>query len=247
MTRTIRPVPKDETLDTFYHGRILVRQKKMGYRFSVDAPLLASFIRARPQDELLELGCGCGIISLLLSAKPFRRITALEVQRSLAGLAGRNVALNGLGGRVRVVRGDLRTFRPRKKYDVVFSNPPYLKGEEGTLSPSAEKSIAKHELRCDIFDVMEATRRLLKKGGRSYFVFPERRRADFRQALERSGLRLGRLRAVRSRRSQPACFFLAEVDDKAAKPRVLRPLVIYDSAGGYTPEVRRIFAGGCRA
>jgi tRNA1Val (adenine37-N6)-methyltransferase len=247
MIRTVRPVPKDETLDTFYHGRILVRQKKMGYRFSVDAPLLASFIRTEPGDELLELGTGCGIISLLLSNRPFRRITALEVQRSLASLAGRNVILNRLQGRMRVVRGDLRSFRPRKKYDVVFSNPPYLKGAAGTLSPSAEKSIAKHELRCDIFDVMDATHRLLKKGGRSYFIFPERRRPDFRRALQQTGLRLKRLRPVHSTGGQPACLFLAEIDWGAPRPRVLQPLVLFGRGGGSTAEARRIFAGGRHA
>jgi len=247
MVRTARPRPRDETLDAFYHGRFFVRQKRSGYRFSVDAPLLASFIRTEPEDELLELGTGCGIIPLLLSNRPFRRITALEVQRSLASLAGRNVILNRLQGRVRVVRGDLRAFQPRKKYDVVFSNPPYLKSSGGTLSPSAEKSVAKHELRCDIFDVMDATRRLLKKEGRGYFIFPERRRPDFRRALRQSGLQLKRLRPVRSRGGQPACLFLAEVGWGAARERVLRPLVLYGRGGGYTAEARRIFAGGHHA
>jgi len=244
MARTARPGPSDETLDAFYHGRILVRQKKSGYRFSVDAPLLASFIRTEPEDELLELGTGCGIIPLLLSIGRFRRITALEVQRSLASLAGRNVILNRLQGRVRVVRGDLRVFQPRKKYDVVFSNPPYLKGAAGTLSPSAEKSIAKHELRCDIFGVMDATHRLLKKGGRGYFIFPERRRPDFRRALRQSGLHLKRLRPVRSRAGQPACLFLAEVGWGAVRERVLRPIVLFGPSGGATAQARRIFAGG---
>ncbi|MEK6851454.1 MAG: hypothetical protein AABY30_02825, partial [Candidatus Thermoplasmatota archaeon] len=92
-----------ETLDAFYHGRVRVLQKKKGYRFSVDAPLLAAFIRTRADDEALELGTGSGVISLLLSVKPFRRIVALEIQEGLADLARRNVELNGLGDRVEVV------------------------------------------------------------------------------------------------------------------------------------------------
>jgi tRNA1(Val) A37 N6-methylase TrmN6 len=66
----------DETLDSFYMGRILVLQKKKGYRFSVDAPILADFIQTRVDDEILELGTGTGIVSLLLSIKPFKHITA---------------------------------------------------------------------------------------------------------------------------------------------------------------------------
>jgi tRNA1Val (adenine37-N6)-methyltransferase len=247
MARTARPGPGEETLDAFYHGRVLVRQKRSGYRFSVDAPLLASFIRTKPGDELLELGTGCGIIPLLLSHNLFRRITALEVQKSLASLAGRNVILNRLQGRIKVVRGDLRFFQPRKKYDVIFGNPPYLKGAAGTLSPSAEKSIAKHELKCDIFEVMDATGRLLKKGGRGYFIFPERRRPDFRRALRQSGLRLRRLRLVHSSTGRPACLFLAEIGWKADRARILRPLVLFNGSGDTTAAVRRIFAGGRHA
>ena len=113
------PTPRDgETLDTFYRGRVRVLQRKKGYRFSVDAPLLADFIRPRPEDDALELGAGSGIISLLLSVKPFRSITALEVQAGLAGLARRNVELNGLGGRIRIIETDLRTYEPGPTFDV---------------------------------------------------------------------------------------------------------------------------------
>ncbi|NTV81851.1 MAG: methyltransferase, partial [Candidatus Aminicenantes bacterium] len=136
----------DETLDTFYHGRVRVLQKKKGYRFSVDAPLLADFIRTGADDEALDLGTGSGIISLLLSVKPLKRITALEIQPGLADLARRNVEINGLRGRIEVVGGDLRTYEPGRKFDLIFSNPPYIRKAMGFLSRSTEKSAAKHEL-----------------------------------------------------------------------------------------------------
>jgi len=107
---------KDETLDTFYSGRILVLQKKEGYRFSVDAPLLADFIRTRGSDELLELGAGNGIISLLLSIKPFRHITAVEIQAPLADLARRNVKLNNLEEKISGCNEkDPRAFKERRE------------------------------------------------------------------------------------------------------------------------------------
>jgi tRNA1(Val) A37 N6-methylase TrmN6 len=104
-TPEIRP-GAGETLDGFYHGRIRILQQKTGYRFAVDAPLLADFIRTGPDEDLLEIGTGCGVIALLLSLKPFRSLIALEVQAELAELARRNVALNGLEGRITVLRTD---------------------------------------------------------------------------------------------------------------------------------------------
>jgi tRNA1Val (adenine37-N6)-methyltransferase len=235
--------PEDETLDTFFHGRILVRQKTTGYRFSVDAPLLASVVETRPEDELCELGTGCGIVSLLLSVKPFRHITALEVQRDLADLAERNVRLNGLESRITVVQADLREYRPSARFDAVFSNPPYIRKRQGFLSRSTEKSVAKHEIKCDILEVMRAAARLLKDTGRAFFVYPERRRADLFGAAAEAGLAVAWSRRVQPRRSQPANLFLVRCEFAAPAAEVAPPLILFTDGGGYTAEASRIFAG----
>ena len=238
-----------ETLGTFYHGRVSVLQKKKGYRFSVDAPLLADFIRTRADDEALDLGTGSGIISLLLSVKPFRRIIALEIQEGLADLARRNVELNGLGDKIEVVCADLRTFEPGRRFDLIFSNPPYIRKAMGFLSRSEEKSAAKHELNGDIGDIMEKTAAWIEPKGRACFVYPEKRRADFARAADRRGFRIHRFRQVLPRASAPANLFLVELGLAAgagpavAKPEVMPPLVLYAPDGKYTDEAEAVFAG----
>lgn len=236
-------VGEDETLDSFYHGRILVVQKKKGYRFSVDAPLLADFIQTRPSDRILEIGAGNGIIALLLSVKPFRNLLCLEIQRSMVELAERNIRLNQLEGRIRVVQQDLRHFRSRRKFDVIFSNPPYIKTRAGMPSPSTEKAIAKHEIKCDIFDIMRLTGRLLKRNGRAYFIYAATRSEDFGRAVEEQRMKTRTLRWVFSRPGRPARWFLAECDFGAPVLTVLPPLIVHDEKGQYTAEMERIFAG----
>ncbi len=241
--RTRNPRPDEETLDTFYHGRILVRQRRRGYRFAVDAPLLASVVDPGPDDELCELGTGSGIISLLLSVRPFRRITALEIQPALAELAAGNVRLNRLGRRIRVVRGDLRSFRPRKRFDIVFSNPPYIAKHQGPLGDSAEKSIAKHEIKCDILEVMRAAAALLKEDGRAFFVYSVKRRRDFERAAAEAGLGLAWVRPVQPRRGEPANLFLARCGFGTGKVKTLPALVLFRAGGGPTAAASRIYAG----
>jgi tRNA1Val (adenine37-N6)-methyltransferase len=244
MKKMAAPRPRSgETLDTFYRGRIRVLQKKRGYRFSVDAPLLADFIRTRRTDDILDVGTGSGIISLLLSTRPFKRITALEIQKGLAGLARRNVLLNGLGNRVEVVRTDFRKYRPRRKFDLVVSNPPYIRKSTGFLSRVAEKSVAKHEIHGDIGDLMRKTAEWLKPGGRACFIYPDRRRGDFVRAAEASGLRILRTRDVRASAGDPPNLFLAELGFAAVRPSVLRPLILLNRSGGYTAEAEAIFTG----
>lgn len=234
---------EDEALDTFYLGRILIRQKKKGYRFSVDAPLLADFIQTKRSDGLLELGTGNGVISLLLSIKPFKHITALEIQESLASLARKNIRLNHLEDKISVVQENLRTFHSERKFDVIFSNPPYIKQHGGHLSPSEEKSIAKHELKCDIFDVLQKTSELLKKEGRAYFIFPEKRRGDFKEAVKKSGLRIRLLRFVCPRKDRAPNLFMTECDFFSKKTLQIRPLFLLDEDGNYTAEAQAIFSG----
>ncbi len=244
--RTAGPRPRSaETLDAFHHGRILVLQKKRGYRFSVDAPLLADFIRTRRTDDILEVGTGSGIIALLLGRKPFRRLTALEVQKGLAALAQRNVELNGLGDTVEIVRADYRKYRPGRKLDLVLSNPPYIPKAGGYVSRVSERAIARHELRGGIGDLMRMTAEWLKPRGRACFVFPERRREDFLAAAEASGLRVRRWRSVRPRRGEPPNLFLAELGfaGRGKRTRTLPPLILFKRAGGYTAEAEAIFSG----
>jgi tRNA1Val (adenine37-N6)-methyltransferase len=239
----------DETLDTFYHGRVRVLQKKTGYRFSVDAPLLADFIRTRAGDEALDLGTGSGIISLLLSVKPFRHIVALEIQEGLADLARRNVELNGLGDRIEVVRADLRTYEPERRFDLIFSNPPYIRKATGFLSRSEEKSAAKHELHGDIRDILRKTAEWLAPNGRACFIYTEKRRADFLTAAGESGLSLRRTRFVHPRAGEPANLFLAELGLAAgagaavAGPEVMPRLILFGPDAKYTAEAEAVFSG----
>ena len=234
---------KDETPGSFYHGRIRVLQNRTGYRFSVDAPLLADFIRTRPGDELVDLGTGSGIIPLLLSIKPFRKIIAVEIQAGLAALARRNVALNGLEARVEIVEADIRTFDPGRRFDVVFSNPPYIRGKAGRLSDIEEKSVAKHEIKCDIFDIMRATRALLRDDGRACFIYPERRRKDFVEAMNAQGLKLGISRDVRPREDAGPNLFLAECNLHSPAAEVLPPFILFGPDGRYTAEAEAVFSG----
>src|SRR5512139_2637601 len=125
-----RPSP-DETLDTFFDGKLQVIQKKKGYRFSVDAILLSQFVRIRKDEKVIDLGTGCGILPLLLSqTTQARSLVGVEIQDTLAEIAGRNVLLNGLSDRIAILRRDLRQLKdvyPPGAFHVALSNPPYRK------------------------------------------------------------------------------------------------------------------------
>jgi tRNA1Val (adenine37-N6)-methyltransferase len=234
---------EDETLDSFHRGRVKVLQKKKGYRFSLDAALLADFVRIGPGEDAVDLGAGNGIIGLLLARRPFRRLVMVEIQPALADLARRNVALNGLADRIEVVEADLRGYAPGRVFDAAFSNPPYIPKSTGFPSASEEKTVAKHEVTCDILDVLRAAARLLKPAGRASVVFPGGRRADLEAAAGKAGLRIHALRPVHPRAGARAGHVLVELGFGPGGPRLLPPLVLFGPDGGPTDEARAIYEG----
>jgi len=233
----------DETLDTFFHGRILVLQKKKGYRFSVDAPVLADFIETQEGEEVLEIGGGCGIISMLLSEKPFRHLTCLEIQPALAELARRNVRLNRLEERITVIEGDIRFYQPGKKFAVVFSNPPYFRVRSGWLGHNEERAIARHETMVTARDIMEKTAELLEAEGRSYFIYPINRYQEIMGLIKQYGLKPWRQRLVLPKTDRPPRFFLVEAGFLDQPTKEMPPLILFGPDGMYSAEAKRIFAG----
>jgi tRNA1Val (adenine37-N6)-methyltransferase len=225
----------DETVDDFYRGRVRLIQPKKGYRFATDAPLLAAFVRIKPGDEVCELGTGNGVVAVLLGFKPFRRLTAVEIQPRLADLARRNVFGNGLAERIEIVEADLRTWRPGRRFDIVVSNPPYYEKRAGFPCPDPEKAIAKHEVTCDIMEIMRAVSDLLKSDGRAFFIYPAGREGDFRRAAEAWGLQPTAIRRIVPREGETPNHFLAELGHSeaiAGAETVRSPLVLHPGPGG---------------
>ena len=178
-----------ESLDAILGGRLQFIQSRDGYRFSVDALLLAGFATIRDRDVLVDLGTGCGVIPiLLLHTRPIAYAVGLEIQPELASQAARNVRLNGFDRRMSVVRGDLRAL-PLKggSADVVVCNPPYRKLDSGRINPDARRAIARHEIMASLDDILAAARYLLRKRGRIAFVYPSVRLVDAFARMRRFG------------------------------------------------------------
>ncbi len=221
----------DETLDTFFEGKLQVIQKKKGYRFSVDAVLLSRFVKIRRDEKVIDLGTGCGILPLLLSqTTKARSFVGIEIQEALAQCAKKNVDLNHLEEKITILQQDLRELRKifaAGSFDVVLSNPPYRKYRSGRINPSPEKAIARHEIEGTLEDLTSVAHYLLPAKGRCYFIFPAMRTVDLLVALRSRELEPKRLQFVYPRIGEDAKFVLTEsVKTSGVELKIVPPLIL---------------------
>jgi tRNA1Val (adenine37-N6)-methyltransferase len=210
----------DITVDSIWSADIRIAQPKRGYRFAVDAVLLAHFLKSEPETEALEIGAGCGVISILFSRlQPCKRLTAVEIQPELAELAVRNFSANGMKPFATVLEQDARELSrhfPSESFDLIFCNPPYRRVGAGKLNPNSQKAIARHELKMTLEDLFVCAGRLLKPSGRLSVILPDFRERDFRKLAEIHGFQLYELQYVHSFATEPPAFFLATAGKQPA-------------------------------
>ncbi|MBN2221261.1 MAG: tRNA1(Val) (adenine(37)-N6)-methyltransferase [Vallitaleaceae bacterium] len=221
-------------------------QDMNGFRFGMDAVLLTGFSRVKVGEKVLDLGTGTGVIPILLEAKyPGESYIGLEIQESFVDMANRSIELNQIQDKVRIVHGDIKeadTLFPLSSFDVITSNPPYMDAGKGLTNPSSMKAIARHEVLCDLDDVLRVAGRLLKVGGRFYMVHRPHRLMGILETMKKYQLEPKRIRMVHSHLDREATMVLIE-GVRQGKPmvKVEAPLIIYGADGEYTQDVKGIY------
>lgn len=230
------------TIDTLKGGEIRIFQPKKGYRFSIDAVLLAHFVRPERANAILELGAGSGVVSFLLAHNyPRLKITAIEYQSELAHLAELGVEANALSDRMKVIAGDIRKIKaiiPRASFPLVCSNPPFREMGGGRISSDKSRRLARHEITLNLKELLSIINYSLKPLGRAFLVYPVRRMAELLALLPEYDLTAKRLRLVYPFTEKPANLFLLEVR-RGGKIELLvePPLYIWKREGEYSREV----------
>lgn len=246
LEKCIPPLRPDERLDDLEFGGLKILQKRQGFRFGTDAVLLAGFTRARGRDRILDMGCGTGVIGLLLAARlPQAQVTGLELQPEMAEMAARSVAMNGLSERMRILQGDLRHTEGLLapcSFDVAVMNPPYSPMGSGPISQRDAHALSRHEAACTAGDMARAAFRLLRNGGRLSVIYPAERIYEVMEACLQARMTPKRLRLVQHSQGRPPKLLLMEAV-RQGKPGIawMAPLILCEPDGSYTAEARRIY------
>jgi len=236
----------DESLDDLILGDMKVIQPKEGYRFSLDAVLLAHFPADNSIKRMVELGSGSGVVSLLMAWRASRvRITALEVQPAMVERSRRSIVLNGLQERIEIIEADIRETEkilPGGAAELVLSNPPFWRKGEGKISQNSEEAVARHEIKLSLPELVEKGAYLLTSGGKLDIIHRAERLDEAMELFRAYKVPVRRLRFIHSFNNRAARLVLIEGVKSSPGPlTVMAPLIIYEKTGIYGQELRNIY------
>ena len=234
----------DERIDQLYSQDVQIIQSPSCFAFSLDAVLLADFVRPNHRHKLrtVDLCAGNGAIGLFLHKKLGGTFTEVELQPRIADMAKRNVELNGLTDRYRVLNMDIAD----DSADVVLCNPPYFPvTAQSQKNPNRYLAIARHEIATNLETVAEQMSGLLKMNGHGYLVHRPDRLTEILTTMQEHRLVPKRIRFIHPKPGRDANMLLLEVikDGKPGGLKVVPPLVVSGDDGHYLPEVQELLYG----
>ncbi len=235
-----------ERVDDLQRNHYRIIQDPGRFCFGMDAVLLSGFANVKPGEHVLDLGTGTGIIPILLEAKTKgEHFTGLEIQPESADMAKRSVKLNGLTERINIVTGDIKeasSIFGASSFEVVTTNPPYMIGQHGISNPQDAKAIARHEILCDLDDILRESARLLKPQGRFYMVHRPFRLAEIFSKMIEYHIEPKRMKLVYPFvDKEPNMVLIEGLRGGRSRLTVEKPLIVYKEPGVYTDEIYDIY------
>lgn len=228
-----------EKIEDLQCKNLKIIQNKNYYTFTSDSVILANFINTKKTDKCVEIGCGCGVISILLSAKKdFKKITAFELQKEMALLAEKNIKLNNLQEKIQLINENILNFNnfiEKSSVDVVFSNPPYMIG--GNENKNQIRDKARHEKSLPLDDLTAVTSAMLKFGGKFYVVYSAERSAQLIHSLIKNNLQPKRMFFTQNGKGRVVLVVIEAVKGGKSGVKVLPELVTNEEDGQYLEKL----------
>lgn len=237
---------KDERIDDLHRSGYMIIQDPKRFCFGIDAVLLSGFAKANKDEVVLDMGTGTGVIPILMEAKTqCSQFVGIDIQPESVDMAKRSVKLNELEDSVFIQEADIKGLSNVFKngsFDVVTCNPPYMNSGGGMVNEYSPKAIARHEILCNLEDVMIAASSMLRFAGRFYMVHRPGRLVDIFNLSRKHGLEAKTMRMVHPYADKEPNMVLLEFT-KGGKPllKVEPPLIVYLMNGEYTKELLDIY------
>lgn len=234
--------------DLLNYSNLKIIQNKDYFNFSLDSVLLPNFVLLSPNTKnILDLCTGNAPIPLILSTKTKANIIGVEIQKEIYDLAKKSIKLNNINS-ISLINDDVKNITKKfetDSFDIITCNPPYFKcNENSILNDNDIKSIARHELKVNIEDIIRISKKLLKNGGSLNIVHRTDRLIEIIDLMKKNNLEPKRIQFIYPKKNNDSNIVLID-GRKNGKPglKILKPLIVHNEDGSYTKEVLNLFGG----
>ena len=216
------------------------------FSFSLDSIMLANFATIRLKDKkIVDLGCGNGVIPLIMSLRCDKKIIGVELQSKLADMAKRSVDYNNLNDFIEIINCNMKDYvsdETFESFDLITCNPPYFKvNDKNYFNDNIEKVIARHEVEITLSELMVIVKKLLKNNGNFAIVHRTDRLMEILSEFRKNNIEPKRVRFVHEKSNKESTLVLIE-GQKNGKVglKVENPFILYNEDGSETEEYKRL-------
>ncbi|WP_458396425.1 tRNA1(Val) (adenine(37)-N6)-methyltransferase [Campylobacter sp.] len=219
-------------------GQLELYQLQNGYRYNSDTLFLYDFIGSKLKGQILDVGCGCGILGLLVARDNEIKLTGIDIDPLNVQISQYNASVNGIAGEF--IAEDFSKFKSDIKFDFIISNPPFY---HTNVTKSQNKHIAnsRYSDSLSLEKFLASCNRNIKPKGVLYFCYDAKQIGDIIPLLSKFKLNLTKLKFIYSKDNQNAKLVLIEAKKSSRSMcEVVLPLVVFDK-DELSVDAREIF------
>ena len=220
----------------FHFKPFSLKHHRSTMRVGTDAILLGLFAGLNKTKETLEIGTGCGIISLLIASRLQTNIDAIDIDKQSVEEAKENFKLSPYWKRMHAEGADFNQYAGQqlKKYDLVVTNPPFFIND--LRSGNQKKDRARHGDSLSYEQICSGTAKLLNLDGILCLVLPYDESRVFIEIAEQKGFRLRKQQIIFPKRGLSPNRVNLQFGMSEPKNILTEKLTLREEDGSFTTE-----------
>lgn len=225
----------------FQFKQFTIHQQRAAMKVTTDSCLFGAWTAKKiayggDNKNILDIGAGTGLLSLMIAQKTKAPIDAIEIEADAYEQAMENIKASQWDLRVRIIHNDIKKTDLDKSYSSIVSNPPFYENE--LQSPSQQKNIAHHHDALKLDELITVIEKNLSADGNFYLLLPYKRKEAIERSFSLSGLHI--LETVRVRQTINHDFFRLMIrggfkNDNLSAPAITE-MAIKNENDQYIPE-----------
>ena len=221
-------------MSSFQFKKFTIQHRDDVFKFGTDAALLATWVDISTAENILEIGTGTGVISLMMAQRNENAVfTGIDISKNAIDLANQNLSSYPTPTKIKFELSSLQEFTTEHKFDHIISNPPFF--ENATKSPSPLKNTTRHTDGLSLEELLMHSKRLLHSAGTISLIYPVRYLDNIKTLCEKHDLFPSKIVYTRSTASKPIQRVLISIGNKRTTP-LEEELLINGNHQGYSEQ-----------